>query len=100
MSEDNNKLSLEDKLYRTKYESDTDNPHIKVDNAKCRTCKEKQCITLCPAGVYKRDPSNEDEIMASHDNCLECGTCCKICDKDAIDWSYPDGAMGVKYRIG
>ncbi len=100
MSDEKPKMSLEDKLYRTKYEPDTDNPHIEVDNTKCCTCKEKQCVTLCPAGVYKRDPGNENEIIASHDNCLECGTCCKICDKDAIDWKYPDGALGVKYKIG
>jgi ferredoxin like protein len=93
-------MSLEDKLYRTKYEPDTDNSHIEVNQEECKTCKDKQCVTLCPAGVYKKNPNDEDEVIASHDNCLECGTCVKLCKKDAIDWKYPDGAMGVKYRNG
>lgn len=100
MSEKICELSLEDKLYRTKYEPDSDHPHIKVDNQKCEKCVEKFCILVCPAGVYKLDPNNELLIAVSHDNCLECGTCVKACDKDAIDWQYPCGGMGVKYRFG
>ncbi len=100
MSEELFELSLEDKLYRTKYEPDSDHPHIKVDMAKCEKCEGKMCVLLCPAGVYKRDPNDENKIVVSHDNCLECGTCCKVCDKDAIDWSFPEGGMGVKYRFG
>ena len=52
------------------------------------------------AQAFFSDVAGVKEIIASHDNCLECGTCCKICDKCAIDWKYPDGAMGVKYKIG
>ncbi len=104
MSEEEKKkdegMSLEDKLYRTKYEPDSDNPHVEVKNEICKECGEKYCVIICPAGVYKRNPNNEDEIIASHDNCLECGTCRKICDKNAIDWKYPEGGMGVKFRCG
>lgn len=93
-------LNLEDKLYRTKYEPDSDHPHITVKEETCRTCEGKPCIQVCPAGVYKRSPNDEAEIVVSHDNCLECGTCVKACPYGSIDWRFPDGGMGVKYRRG
>ena len=101
MSDDLFDMSLEDKLYRTKYEPDTDHSHIEVDQDVCATkCKEKACVTVCPAGVYKRDPGDESKIVVSHDNCLECGTCVQTCPHDALSWKFPDGGMGVKYRCG
>ena len=93
-------LTLEDKLYRTKYEPDSDHPHIKVDNEICRNCLDKPCVLVCPAGVYKLDPNDETQILVSHDNCLECGSCVKTCPHDAIDWQYPAGGLGVKYKLG
>lgn len=93
-------MTLEDKLYRTKYEPDTDHPHITVDNAICPTCEGKPCVPMCPADVYKLDPNDESRIVVSHDNCLECGTCVQVCPKDSVDWRFPDGGMGVKYRFG
>jgi ferredoxin like protein len=100
MSDNKDIMTLEDKLYRTKYEPDTDNPHIVIANEKLTPAEAKALVTLCPAGVYKPDPNNDKEILVSHDNCLECGTCTKICNLDALDWKFPDGAMGVKFRIG
>lgn len=91
---------LEDKLYRTKYEPDSDHPHVTVDLERCRRCQSKCCVLLCPAGVYKRDPNDPERIVVSHDNCLECGTCVKMCPEAAIDWHYPAGGLGVKYRCG
>ena len=93
-------LGLEDKLYRTKYEPDSDHPHIEVDQGICETCREKVCVLACPAGAYKPDPNDDKRIVVSHDNCLECGTCAKVCPCGAVKWRYPDGAMGVKYRFG
>jgi ferredoxin like protein len=100
MADDIFNLSLEDKLYRTKFEPDKDKPHIKVNNDICLTCTARTCISICPAGVYKDDPNDKRLILVSHENCLECGTCYKHCPSDAIDWKYPDGGRGVKYRFG
>ena len=93
-------LSIEDKLYRTKYEPDPDTPHIQVNPELCRECQHQPCTYICPGKVYKADQNNTVVIMVSHENCLECGTCLQICPLDAIDWTYPDGGMGVKYRFG
>jgi ferredoxin like protein len=93
-------LTLEDKLYRTKYEPDAAHPHIEVDTEHCPKCEKKPCLFFCPAEVYKRDANNEDLVTVSHENCLECGTCRFACPFQAIDWRYPDGGLGVKYRYG
>lgn len=94
------KMSLEDKLYRTKYETDEDHPHIKVNDQACEKCDIRSCTYVCPAKVYKDDPNNEKRVTVSHENCLECGTCVKTCPHDAIDWKCPHGGKGVKYRYG
>ena len=93
-------LTLEDKLYRTKYEPDEAHPHIKVNAESCVQCSSKPCLFFCPAEVYKRNPNDSRTINVNHENCLECGTCRYGCPLQAIDWQYPNGAQGVKYRFG
>lgn len=100
MATDLLQLSLEDKLYRTKFEADPDHPHVRLEEAICRKCGERVCLIVCPAGVYKANPNDPELVAASHENCLECGTCRMSCPHDAIDWRFPDGGMGVKYRYG
>ena len=93
-------LTLEDKLYRTQYEPDEAHPHIKVNAEACVKCSNKPCLFFCPAEVYKRNPNDSRTINVNHENCLECGTCRYGCPYQAIDWQYPNGAQGVKYRFG
>ena len=93
-------LTLEDKLYRTKYEPDAAHPHIDVCDELCMQCEHKPCLRFCPAGVYKLHPNDPQYVSVSHENCLECGTCRYGCPYQAINWRYPDGGMGVKYRYG
>ena len=100
MTDEKTSMTLEDKLYRTRYEPDTAHSHITLDEERCRRCEDKPCIRACPAEVYKEDPNDPAKIAVSHENCLECGTCRKVCPHDAVTWKYPDGGMGVKYRYG
>ena len=102
MTEKNdNKLSLEDKLYRTRYEPDTAHSHISLREEIQGTEDARTLLKICPAEVYKQDPNDAQRITASHENCLECGTCRKaLKDGDHVEWKYPEGAMGVKYRYG
>lgn len=93
-------LTLADKLYRTKYETNTDHTHITVNDEICPKCDGKPCTYGCPAEVYKKNPNDPNRIAVSFENCLECGTCIKICPLGSIDWKFPDGGMGVKYRFG
>jgi len=93
-------LSLEDRLYVNRYEADTDHPHIEIDCELCRSCKDKVCLRICPAGVYTPDPNDTELILVSHENCLECGSCRAVCTEEGVRWRYPDGGRGIKYRFG
>lgn len=94
-------MSLEDKLYRTKYEPDSGNPHIEVEQGNGADAEMKKLVDVCPAEVYKQDPNDREKITVSHDNCLECGSCRQIVkDREKLKWKYPDGGMGVKYKNG
>jgi len=93
-------LSLEDKLYRNRYEVDEGNPHIKIREEACRGCERRVCLFICPAKVYVQPVDDPGRIIANHENCLECGTCRFACEKEGIEWSFPGGGKGVKYRFG
>ena len=87
--------TLAEKLYLVRFKTDTES-HLKVDPAKCKTCKDKKCIYICPAEVYKLDEKENNAI--SYEACLECGTCRIACE--FIDWRNPKGGFGVCYRYG
>lgn len=92
--------SLADKLYRTKYEPDAAHSHIEVNADKLRQVKTRKLLKICPAEVYKADPNDPEKVTVSHENCLECGTCRKASEEEGVEWKYPDGGKGVKYRFG
>ena len=73
-------------------------PHIIVDKEICRSCDHRACIQSCPVNCFTW---NEETNLLSvvYETCLECGTCYVICDKVAVDWTYPRGGYGVNYRL-
>jgi ferredoxin like protein len=93
-------MALDDKLYRVRYEVDSDHSHIQLDENICRECGERVCTFICPARVYVPKPDDERAIQVHYENCLECGTCRVACAREGIQWEYPNGGMGVKYRYG
>lgn len=88
--------SVENKLSTLKYDT-SEVTHIVVDNEKCKNCKTKDCLFVCPACVYSVDEENK-EIAVEYENCLECGACRMICPHDAIKWQYPNSSKGVIYK--
>lgn len=92
-----NKLSLPDKLALDKFEVNEGQPHILINHAICKSCQDKRCLFVCPAGVYSEQ---NGEIIVEWAGCLECGTCRAVCDKNALDWKYPTGGFGIIYREG
>ena len=93
-------LTLDDRLYANRYEADPDHPHIEMNLERCRRCSDKVCLRICPAGVYKADPNDPELVTASHENCLECGSCRVACQEEGVLWRYPRGGRGIKYRFG
>lgn len=100
VQEDPLAMTLEDKLYRVRYEVDADHSHIQLDQSICRTCRDRICTFICPARVYVPSTEDPDLIQVHYENCLECGTCRVACEREGIQWEYPNGGMGVKYRYG
>jgi len=91
------RLSLPDKLALDKFIVDEGQAHIQINNELCKKCGEKNCLFVCPAGLYSE---KNGEITVEWAGCLECGTCLAVCRKGALNWKYPNGGYGVIYRQG
>ena len=91
-----NKKSIQDKLATLKYNCDI-KEHLKVDQEKCKNCKNKTCAFICPANVYSIDEETQKTIV-QWENCLECGACKIACPKKAIEWNYPSAGCGIIYK--
>jgi len=90
--------SIDEKLFTVKNKCD-EKSHLIADLAKCINCKDKVCLTVCPANVYSwNDKDNILEI--AFENCLECGACRIACEKRAIEWHYPQSGCGITYKHG
>ncbi len=90
-------LSVEDRLGLDYYEHD-DEPFIEVDTHLCQDCKEKPCLFVCPAQVYRWE--NKD-LVYNIEGCMELGACVVVCHKignGAIRWNYPRGGKGIQYK--
>lgn len=78
---------------------DEEQAHIVLDKTICARCKEKPCLYVCPAVLYKLDKNGE--LKFDYVGCLECGTCRVMCkNKGIIKWEYPRGSFGVSFRCG
>ncbi|MEM0137625.1 MAG: 4Fe-4S dicluster domain-containing protein [Thermoplasmata archaeon] len=91
------KISIDDRLALLKYKVDN-KPHIILKNDRvCDTCQGKYCVHVCPASCYKLE---NNKIVFHYEDCVECGSCLIVCDKENIDWDYPRGSFGVNFRWG
>lgn len=90
-------MNIDEKLYRVRFNIDSENQHVAVDKEKCKGCIDKICLSICPAEVFKLDG---DEVSLSWQGCLECGTCRIACPEGAVEWRYPRGGYGVCFRCG
>ena len=91
-------LTVDDKMATVKIKIHKD-AHITVKKELCRECPTRPCLVICTAENYQWD-EKRGELVFNYEGCLECGACRIICPLDAIDWSYPEGGYGVKYRFG
>jgi len=92
-------MSLDDKLGLLTYKNDHQS-HIKILDAKvCLDCKNKPCVSGCPAGVYAWD-NDQEKLIVSYENCIECGAARMLCPFANIEWNPPRGGFGVSYKYG
>jgi ferredoxin like protein len=90
-------INIENLSQITKFNCDM-HSHIIVKKENCLNCKHHACVQACPANCYTLN-TETNRVDVVYENCLECGTCFVICDKKALDWTYPRGGYGVYYRL-
>lgn len=90
-------LNVDDLLARVRYNSDSGHPHILLDEAACRECPHRSCLSVCPVRAYRWAEGRVELIV---ERCVECGACLHVCDRGALSWQYPRGGFGVCYRLG
>ena len=91
-------LTIDEKMASVSFDLDRC-AHITVKKELCRECTTRPCLIICAAENYNWDEKG-DGLIFKYEGCLECGACRIICPRDAIDWSYPRGGYGVRYRFG
>lgn len=87
---------LDNKLATVKYSPDTVS-HLKPCTEDCRECVSKCCTYICPAGVYEWS-DEQQKLIVNFENCLECGACRIVCEKQSLEWEYPKGTKGVTFK--
>jgi ferredoxin like protein len=90
-------INIENLKQITLFEVDIQ-PHIILDKEICKNCSHHACVQACPAKCYTLNADTK-RLDVVYETCLECGTCMVICDRGALNWSYPRGGYGVRYRL-
>jgi ferredoxin like protein len=89
--------TLDQRLATLTFKTDAE-PHIEItDAAACQQCAERPCTYACPAGLYQWLGG---QLVHTCEGCLECGSCRIVCPTGVIDWRYPLGGYGVRFRWG
>ena len=73
--------------------------HLVPVTEDCKSCEEKACLYVCPAGVYEWNQT-EQKLVVNYENCLECGACRIACTKHSLKWEYPESGYGISYKKG
>ena len=90
-------MNIEDKLYTVTTKSDEESHLVLKDTLVCADCERKPCTIFCPAETYKWE---DDKLLIAFENCLECGSCKVGCPYLNIEWRYPRGGFGVRFKFG
>ncbi len=92
-------MTVDNKLGVNRFLPDEKHSHIDVDKGYGDLKEIKRLVLACPAHLYVLEPGGK--LTFSHEGCLECGTCRVLSGGKVVrSWEYPEGGMGVEYRIG
>lgn len=85
----------------TEYRPDDGWQHVVIAAPdKCRRCGPKNCLRVCPAGVFRWDNDPDHPVLVAYKQCVECGACRLACPAGAVEFAYPRGGYGVVFRHG
>lgn len=90
------KSRLDIKLDTVTFKADPE-AHIVVQGELCRTCDSRPCVVACPARLFVWE---DEQMTFNYEGCLECGSCRVVCPHEALQWRYPRGGYGVRFRWG
>jgi ferredoxin like protein len=90
------KLTVEQRLGLNTFDTDEES-HIKVNPKECKEKDAKILLRVCPARCFSM---SSGELVFSRLGCLECGACRAAASPGAIEWSFPKGGAGIRYRYG
>jgi ferredoxin like protein len=90
---------LDDKIKLIDFAPDDSWQHVIIASEnRCAECREKPCLSICPSRVFRWDYGPDSPVLVYYKQCIECGACRLVCAN--IDFSYPHGPFGVRFRQG
>ncbi len=69
---------------------------IKVDAEKCDGCGN--CVKVCLGEVF--EIAGKRSRVKDLSECMECAACWYVCDRGAIEFSWPQGGTGYRSDWG
>jgi ferredoxin-like protein FixX len=72
---------------------------IFYDEQKCDGCGA--CALVCAANLWAVPAGRKARLAPKYrELCLECTACHAVCERDAIEYRYPDGGAGITIKHG
>jgi len=71
---------------------------IFLDASRCDGCGK--CADVCSMGLWAASAGKARLSDRYRELCLECAACWEICEREAIDFSYPRGGSGIVIEYG
>ncbi len=71
---------------------------IKYEREKCDGCR--MCVLVCAAGLWSVKDGKAQLASRYGERCMECAACWDICEREAIDFSYPASGTGITIKYG
>jgi ferredoxin-like protein FixX len=71
---------------------------IAYDKEKCDGCG--MCVLVCAANLWTVKDGKAKLTPRYGKRCMECAACWDICEREAINFSYPSGGSGIMIKYG
>lgn len=96
--EEMEKIKVKGFIFRVEGEDPGD--FITYDESKCNGCGD--CTMVCALSLWGVPNKGQKAKLSPKykELCIECAACYAVCDKEAIDFRYPNGGTGIYIKHG